>query len=197
ASEIVSRLIDLLRQRCISTSSSLREIISNRKPEPVSGKLSFFFNGLLTSAGKNHPDMKLLAFQAEVPVNTIEENLLRRLFFGAINKRLLESIHMCNGSELEIINRGGTWGYRWQAIYGKETLFLPLENIMDINREHEKSSRGIENLIFQTAGSSHSFSFTRENPSLSGYFEMIENVAISSLTVPDRSASVSLESLPG
>ncbi len=178
SSEIISRLIEILRQRYISTSSSRSDIISNRKPEPVSGELSFLFSGLLASAGKNHSDMKLLAFQSEIPVNSIEGKPWKRLFLGAIDKRLLESLHMCNGIELEIINRGRTWGYRWQAIYGKETLFLPLENIMDMNREYEKSSRGIENLIFQTAGSRHSFSFTRENPALPGYFKIIEDAAI-------------------
>ena len=137
-----------------------------------------FFSGLLKSARKKHPDMSLLAIQAEISVISIEDNPLRRLFFGAINKRLLESIHMYNGRELEIINRGRTWGYRWQAIYGKETLFLPLEKIRRIDREQEKSSRGIENLIFQTAGSRHCFSFTKENPALSDYLESIKDVAV-------------------
>lgn len=178
SSEIITRMVDLLRKRYIIDSHLEIETIKIKHMSAAPEEISFFFSGLLKRAREYHPDMNLLAIQVEVSVNSIEDNHLRRLFFGAIDKRLLESIHMCNGRELEIISRGRTWGYRWQAIYGKETLFLPLEKIRRIDREQEKSNRGIENLIFQTAGSRHSFSFTKENPALSDYLESIKDVAV-------------------
>lgn len=178
SSEIVCRLADLLRERYIADGSSEAASSGNAGSMEVGDELSFYFNGLLKGARKDQPDMSILATQTEVPVSSIEENLWRRFLYGAIDKRLLESIHMFNGRELQIINRGRTWSYRWQVVYGKETLFLPLEKITGINVEPDPKNPGISTVVFRTAGSSHSFSFTSGNPSFSGYSEFLKQKAV-------------------
>jgi len=177
SSGLVEKLTEILRTRYINAPISENKSFKLKPSEIELDKLSFFFNRLLNKAEKKHPDMRLLAVQPEVSVKSNEKNLWRRFLFAAIDKRLLESLHIYNGKEMEIINRGRTWKYRWQAVYGKETLFLPLEKIRTVSLEPEKSGQGIRNLIFQTEGSHHTFSFLEENPLLLDYYNSISNKA--------------------
>jgi hypothetical protein len=137
---------------------------------PVSDpeNLSFYFTGLLKKTRTDSPQKTLIAHQSEVAVHTLEENIWRRVFYGAIDKRLLESLHFFDGRELEIVSRGRSWGYRWQAIYGKETLYLPKNRIGQAELYPDRTS-GFVSLSIDTAGSRHSFLFRVDNPELENY----------------------------
>lgn len=170
--EITDRIVDLIRGRYNT------EAISSESPDfkaaaiPDPEDMSFYFNGLLGKYSSNHPENKFLAHQREISVHSIDNNFWRRIFYGAIDKKLLESIHFFNGSELEIIDRGRKWSYRWQAIYSKETLYLPVNNIR--KTEHlPDSTEGIESLLFQTDVSEHSFLFKNDNLGLELYTRLL------------------------
>lgn len=170
--EITDRIVDLIRGRYNT------EAISSESPDfkaaaiPDPEDMSFYFNGLLGKYSSHHPEKKFLAHQREISVHSINSNFWRRIIYGAIDKKLLESIHFFNGTELEVIDRGRKWGYRWQAIYSKETLYLPVNNIRKTERLPD-STEGIESLLFQTDVSEHSFSFMNDNPGLELYTRLL------------------------
>jgi len=166
---LVEKLTELIRDRYHSgtsyTDAGSEVPVSTADTE----NLSFYFNGLLKNSRSSHPNTRLLAVQTEIAVHTVNDNFWRRLFYGAIDKRLLESMHLYNGCELEIVSRGRKWGYRWQAIYGKETLYLPLEKLKAMQKSPEKNNQGIESVDLETDGSSHAFLFVSSNPILTDY----------------------------
>lgn len=182
SAEMADHIVDLIRVRYNTMPISNGIPDFNSPATPGLEEMSFYFNGLLGKYRLNHPGTKFLAHQTEIAVHTMDNNFWRRIFYGAIEKKLLESIHFFNGSELEIIDRGRKWGYRWQAIYGKETLFLPVNNIRKINRLPDTLD-WIESLTFHTEVTGHSFLLVKANPGLEIYAGLLGEMIFSSAEV--------------
>jgi hypothetical protein len=172
---LVEKQIELIRDRYQSGTSYTDAGTEAPLSAADTENLSFYFSGLLKKSRSSHPNTRLLAVQTEIAVHTVNDKFWRRLFYGAIDKRLLESIHLYNGCELEIVSRGRKWSYRWQVIYGKETLYLPLEKLKAIQKSPEKNNPGIESVELETDGSSHVFLFVSGNPALREYPGILNN----------------------
>ncbi len=80
-----------------------------------------------------------------------------------------------NDRELEILNRGRSWAYRWQAVYGKESLYIPLERLREITEKNFGENQSLASVFLSTDGSEHGYVFTTENPALNNYRSFILN----------------------
>jgi hypothetical protein len=130
--------------------------------------LSFYFDRLLTDERRHSPDRRLLAAQVTLPVADGDVHPLRRILFSIASKCLLESMHLTDGRELKIIDRGAAYAYRWQAVYGVRTIFVPLANLRGASwREDDAHATTV--LDLRTSGGSIEQVFRRDNPSLERY----------------------------
>jgi len=170
---IMQRLVNLIRQKYIDTTRN--ENIVNQT-EFTDINLSFFFTGLLTEGRKLNPEFKVFASQIETPVTSIEPSGFKKLIYGVIGKRLLESLHLSDGRELKILNRGKTFRYRGQATYGKEILYIPLNKITNIAWSDNQKIPGILHLTISTSGGSYQFAFVQNNPSAETYAQVLKMV---------------------
>ena len=83
-------------------------------------------------------------------------------------------LYNSDGRELQIVGRGRTWAFRWQAVYGKETLYLPLERIVSAELSEEPSNSAMTRLLIMTGISKHPFVLGKDNPDAEEYFEWLE-----------------------
>lgn len=163
---IMLHLIDLIRQRYIDETAQTAII-----PEPdfAVGDLSYYFTQLLAHEKMRQPEMQVLASQTETPVGTYESGRFRKLLLGVIDKRLLESLHLSNGRELKIINRGRTFKYRGQVVHETDTYYLPVSKIVDVSWEPDSKNAAVLHLILTVAGGQVSFAFVQDNASIANY----------------------------
>jgi hypothetical protein len=164
--ELMARVVDLIRARYLDQAAP------PRPPDEApfaGGALSFLFAGLLGAERKAHPERRVLVSQPEAALGDYEQSLGRRLLFGALDKRLLESLHLSDGRELKIISRGKTYKYRGQAIYGIDTCHIPLANLRGHAWEMANGNTAVQTLTLQTAGGDADYTFLRDNPALEGY----------------------------
>lgn len=147
--EIMQRLVTLVRARY-----GARGAVTAVPPHtPVDERgLSFLFAGLLAGERRDHPGWALLAAQPEVAVGRTETALWRRLLFGALDKRLLESLISSDGRELKIVSRGRAYKYRGQAVYGTEVCYVPGGRLRGHTWAVEKGNTAVGVLTLQTAG---------------------------------------------
>jgi hypothetical protein len=145
-----------------------REPITGPDPQVGEDILSFFFDRLLADERRRSPDQRLLAAQATKAVADGDVHPVRRLLFSIASKRLLESMHLTDDHELKIIDRGAIYAYRWQAIYGVRTTFVPLANLRGV-RWHEDEAHATTVLDLATSGGSIEQVFGRDNPTLERY----------------------------
>ena len=167
STKIMQRMVGLIRERYTEGTAQAApgEAIGDMADED----LSYYFERLLAEEKAEHPESRLLAAQAETAVGAYETGTFRRLLFGIISKRLLESLHFSDGRELKIISRGKRYRYKGQSVYGLESCTIPTSNISGVRWEADEKNTAVMDLILQTAGGSVSFAFARENRSIDAY----------------------------
>ena len=171
--DIMQRLVDLIRQQYTNTD---RNEVITQNPDIVENDLSFYFTRLLTGEKNRHPELQVLASQVETPVGRYESGIFRKILFGVFGKMLLESLHLSDGRELKIINRGQTYRYKKWAIYTTEYFYFPVRNIVDVTWEADSENTNVVNLILATAGDSFSFAFVQDNPFISSYARFLSDM---------------------
>lgn len=162
--DVMVRVVDLIRERYVPAGEERPDIA----PVEVRG-LSFYFEGLLSEMRASGTDMQPVAAQADTPMHIHERATWRRLLFGIVDKRLLESVHLTDGRELEIISRGQHYAYRWQAIYGRHVSFIPIAHLERVEWQDEGPGSAIIRLTLGTGGGSCEYRFTLDNPTLDAY----------------------------
>ena len=172
----ITRLVDLIRERYVEPNAPAPEPLRTGH-EPTTEGLSFYFERLLATA-LEHPDMRLLAAQPTVSIGAGESNLVRRILFGIASRRLLESIHLTDGRELRILGRGRRFAWRWQSVYGKDTLYVPIANLTEASWDEGDSSGNADraSLTLHTAGGAETYPFTRGEHSLDRYRDYLSSV---------------------
>lgn len=109
---------------------------------------------------------------------------LRKVLFGAIDKRLLESLHWSDGRELKIINRGSQYKYRFQTVYETDTYYLPVRKIVGAVWEPDATNTAVIHLTLTVRGGQVSLAFVRDNGSLPGYARFLAAVVGGNTAVP-------------
>jgi len=161
---LMQRLANLIRERyCRERPCPSPE----DEPSIVEGELSFYFERLL-AAERTQPCMRLLAAQGTVPIEPRSAGAIRRLAFGVARKRLLESLHLTDGRELKIVDRGKAYVYRWETCYSADTSFIPVSNVQGVTWQDD-AVNGTTDLILLTGGPEIRHAFVQGNPSLDRY----------------------------
>ena len=166
STNIIERLVDLIRQRYTGEAG---QAAMAEAPDISEGELSFFFAGLLARERAQYPEFRILASQTETPIGFYETGAFRKLLFGIFSKRLLESLHLSDGRELKIIDRGKIYRYKGQTVYGIDTYTIPISNIAGVTWQKDPKNAAVLNLILEISGSFVSFAFVRDNPSIRSY----------------------------
>jgi hypothetical protein len=138
--------------------------------------LSFYFDRLLADERRRATDMRLLAAQATVAVAEGGVHPVRRLLYSIASKRLLESMHLTDGRELKIIDRGSTYAYRWQAVYGVATCHIPIANLRGVAWQDD-AQHAATVLTLETSGGTSVHVFSRDNPSIEPYATWLTRLA--------------------
>jgi hypothetical protein len=158
-------IVDLVRQRYVrpyQPAGPAKEV------EVAPGVLSFYFDGLLATERRRHAGMRLLAVQGTAPVRSERMSVARRSMLRIASKRLLESMHLTDGRELKIVDRGQPYAHRWQSVYGADICYIPIANVRAAAWHHD-ARNGASDLILGTGGGSCSYVFEDDNPTLGAY----------------------------
>jgi len=166
STKIIQRLVDLLRQRYTGGAA---QVAITETPDISEGDLSFFFAGLLAKERAQYPEFRVLVSQMETPVGSYETGAFRKILFGILSKRMLESLHLSDGRELKIINRGKIYRYKGQTVYGIDTYTIPINNITGVSWETDPKNAAVLNMVLKVGGRYVSFAFIRDNPSIRSY----------------------------
>lgn len=172
--EIMARLVDLIRGRYRPPGQGLAPG-ADIGPEPEG--LSFYFERLLAAELASVSGMRSLAAQPETGVGAHEADTLRRILFGLVSKRLLETLHLGDGRELKIIGRGPTYAYRWQTIYGTDICFIPTANLKEARWGDGGDGGAMIDLTLSTEGGDVAYAFSADNPTLDGYRAYLRSLA--------------------
>ena len=163
--DVMDRVVELIRARYQDTAGGDPVAVAPVIPEG----LSFYFGALLDKEQQAGSSMRLVAAQADAAMREQEPSTWRRIVFGLVDKQLLESLHLCDGLELKIMDRGAPYAYRWQSTYGREVSYIPLVNIDRAEWDADAGNRGVTRLALWTQGGACSYVFTQDNPTLEGY----------------------------
>ena len=162
---LMSRLVDLIRARYGRPAC---HPLPGRELKVGAGELSFYFERLLAAEQRHDPGMRLLVAQPTAPVGSDGMTAVRRLLVHVSSKRLLESMHLSDGRELMIIDRGQPYAYRWQAIYGSDTWYIPVANLRRADWQEDATNAAID-LTLGTGGGTSSHVFAQDNPWVESY----------------------------
>lgn len=125
SNELMGRVAGVIRERYLGTDDAPTDLPA----APHADGLSFYFERLLRKERETEAPATLLLAQPDLALGLLETSALRRVLFGLVDKRLLESVHICDGQELRILDRGRPLAYRWQSTYGRHETMIPLANI--------------------------------------------------------------------
>ncbi len=131
--------------------------------------LSFYFDALVDEEKIQNPGFKILSYQEESSVSLYEKGVCRKLQNRLLGKKLLESLHLSDGRELIIISRGIPFKRRNQAVYSKETYYVPINKIKGIVWKDDQRNSAISNMTIITSNNSYKISFHGKNISIPGY----------------------------
>jgi len=165
---LMRRLVDIVRARYGPAHPAHRAL----PREAVTEGLSFYFEGLLDSMRQAGSDMRPVAVQPQVPLGSLDSTRLHRLVFGLVDKRLLESLHLTDGRELLVIDRGRAFAYRWHSVYGRVETWLPLAGITAARLEGDATGP-LVTLVVSTPGGERRWVFRQDVPGLAAYREFL------------------------
>ena len=96
-----------------------------------------------------------------------------------MDKRLLESLHLSDGQELHVIDRGHTYAYRWQSIYGRRETWIPLSSVTksDWDWGPDKAEAAPVTLTVGTPAGDLRWVFTPNNATLGSYRRFLTAVS--------------------
>ena len=169
---LMQRMVDLIRGRYAENISSMLLV-----EDPVASQqdLSFFFRNLLAVELARTPALHFMAAQADTPVGAHESGV-RKLLFGTLGKTLLESMHLYDGRELQIIDRGQDFKYAWQSVYGRRETYIPWTNISGVAWTPDPRNAAIVNLNLEIVGDPLTFALLRDKSCIPTYAQILSTV---------------------
>jgi hypothetical protein len=171
SSQLMQRLVGLVKERCRVPTWVAMPL---QTATPVGG-MSFYFEGLRQAMRHEQPHMQPLAAQADTALGPSATGLLRRIAFGVVDKRLLESLHQTDGEVLMVMDRGRPYAYRWQSVYGREETWVPLANIT--HAVWDDDPRGVTStLTIGTRGGERQWTFLLGNHTRAPYTAFLDRL---------------------
>ncbi len=167
--DLMREVAGLIRRRYLDPAAQAPTL---PPPAPSAG-LSFYFERLL---GEELADGtgRALATQETVSAAELSRGRLHRWLDRASGRRLLESLHVCDGAELRFIDRGASYAYRWQTIYGRREMFMPVANVRDVS--WEVAEDGSATLTVRSDGGTSSWAFAGDLSRLEPYRDWLRRL---------------------
>jgi hypothetical protein len=172
----MQRALNLIRTR-YTAAERLLEPESNPDFQPED--LSFFFSKLLSKQKVQDPDLALLAYQPEIPIHKFHQQPLPKILSFLLRSHLLESLHLSDGVELRVIDRGSGINRYGRAVYAKHIRYFPLHQGPAFSWEDHPRIPGILQLRVQlprSEGISNRYLFSRDNRMISEYQEYLNRI---------------------
>lgn len=176
SSDLMQRALNLIRAR-YTTAEPLLETESNSAFQPKD--LSFFFSKLLSQQKVQHPGLALLAYQPEIPISKLHQKPLPKTLSFLLRSRLLESLHLSDGVELWVIDRGSGINRYGRPVYAKHVRYFPLHKGPVFAWEDHPRIPGIIQLRIHSPGVEGNlprFLFSRENRMISEYQQYLNRI---------------------
>lgn len=164
--KVIHKLIDQIRHRYADEARI--PVKNSLKTEDIES-LSFYFSGLLNKEAVRNPGFRPIASQNETSIAFSERGFFRKLKSGLVGKRMLESLHMTDGRELMVINRGQSFRRRSEAVYSKETFYVPMKKLKDISLYDDQQNTAVLNQDLVTSNNSYHLVFLKDNETVSSY----------------------------
>lgn len=157
SNEVMARVSDIIRARYRDGAGETAVAMPHVDEPP---EMSFYFERMLKEQRRQGSDQRVLAAQPDLGLGDLETSGLRKVLFGIVDKRLLESVHLSDGRELRVIDRGRSFAYRWQTTYGRRETLIPLANISEVR--WDGADERTASLTVATAGGENSWAFARD-----------------------------------
>ena len=158
--EIIDRMICFLLER-------FPRLESPREVEEEIGadekKLGSHFNRLLNKERRNDPQQRCFGAQGQVLVTSKDDSLVKRLWYGIIDKRTFESLHFCDGQVLKILGRTPLYRYRGRVDYRVNKIYIPLVFLTGMEWNPDPRQQDVMILKYNAGQESFAFAITRNN----------------------------------
>jgi len=170
SNEVIARVAGIIRERYRPRAERLDAPPSTGAGEP----LSFAFEHLLKEQRSADPQVVATLTQPQRSLRDTERNAWRRIIFGIIDRRLLESMHLTDGLELHVYDRGRSYAHRWESVYGRRETFMPLANLTSV--EWRAGGGGPSSLTISTAGGTNTWALLGRDEEAADYVAWLRKV---------------------
>jgi hypothetical protein len=158
--ELIDRMICILLERFPKLASP-REVDDEVSADEK--KLGPHFSRLLNKERREEPQQRCFGAQGQVLVSSKDDSLLKRLWYGVIDKRTFESLHFCDGQILKILGRAQLYRYRGRADYTIDKIYIPLASFTGMDWKPDPRQQDVMILNYKVGRESFSFAVTRDN----------------------------------
>lgn len=131
SSSIIEKMINIILPRY--TKLQRKNVLDDELL--VGDELDFYFKNIYKNEINSFENLKLIAFQSKLELININDKKINKLFYKISSKRLLESLHFCDGRELKIINRSINFLYFSKENYALEKCYIQLDKIIELSFE--------------------------------------------------------------
>ncbi len=162
SSNLIKKAVEIIRRRYLTNNRNIKERIPEAA-HPEKDVFNFYFESIIMQEKQKNPDNILFAYQPRTRLSRQKENFFVKALNIITAKQLLESLHFCDGSELKIINRGRNFKYLSFPIYGREDLYIPLDNLKSVASSTDIKDQSLKNIFISIEGEDFLTIFTSDN----------------------------------
>jgi len=171
--ELIDRMICILLEK-FPQSASLQEVKEEVKTEEW--KLGPHFSRLLNKEKRVEPKQRCFGAQGQILVTSKGDSLLKRMWYGVIDKRTFESLHFCDGKMLKILGRGPLYRYRGRADYMIDKIYIPLASLTGMDWNPDPRQQDVTILNYKVGRETFAFAVTRNN--IESFLKYLQSVKL-------------------
>ncbi|HAK45490.1 MAG TPA: hypothetical protein DCO79_06175 [Spirochaeta sp.] len=165
SNDVIKRIVGIIRERYAKEKKNL----NLSEAVPAENELNFYFTNLAENEKRENPENLLFAYQPRTRLTSIGTSGIKKFFNLIIKKQLFESIHFCDGRELQTTGKGRDFKYIAQTDYGKEDCYIPVEKIGRVEIIANKSNSSLMNCRIEAGDEIFTTLMTAANQTLSQY----------------------------
>lgn len=166
--DIVVEIIELIR------SKYTERVYSQAKMESLhlGSRMDDLYLTLLNKLEKEGNKANLIAMQPNLKIKKTNDSMIKKLFQLIFYKKMLSSVYLVTEKELIVINRGKKFkGFR-EAVYSYSHIYIPLENVLEIEKQSEEKYTNITKVEIKTQDYMFYNYFDSNNPLLKNIIQV-------------------------
>jgi len=158
--ELIDRMICILLEKFPKLPSS-HEVKNEVSAEEW--KLGPNFYRLLNKERREEPKQHCFGAQGQALVTSEKDSLLKRLWYGVIDKRTFESLHFCDGQVLKILGRGPLYRYRGRPDYNVDKIYIPIASLTEVDWSSDPRQQDVMIINYKVERESFGFAVSGNN----------------------------------